>query len=87
MHEILSISRGYEVIFQHGINDIIHPVGLDIIKFRLMSDLPSSEDLISGIEYYKNIDEELNLKFIVGTLLPIYNWRIYAPFREDLKKN
>ena len=52
-----------------------------------MSDLPSSEDLISGIEYYKNIDEELNLKFIVGTLLLIYNWRIYAPFREDLKKN
>ena len=85
MHEISSVSGADTVIVQHGINDIIHPVGLDINKFRPMSDLPTSDELITGIEYYKNIAEELNLRFIVGTLLPIYNWRTYAPFREDLK--
>ena len=84
-HEISSVSGADTVIVQHGINDIIHPVGLDINKFRPMSDLPTSEELIAGIEYYKKIADELNLKFIVGTLLPIYNWRTYAPFREDLK--
>ena len=26
-----------------------------------------------------------NLKVYLGTLLPIYGWRTYAPFREDLK--
>ena len=85
LHEITSVSGADTVIVQQGINDIIHPVGVDINIFRPMSDLPSVEELISGIEYYKNITESLNLKFIVGTLLPIYNWRTYAPFREDLK--
>ena len=85
MHEISSVVGADTVIVQHGINDIIHPVGVDINIFRPMSDLPTVDELISGIEYYKNIAEKLNLKFVVGTLLPIYNWRTYAPFREDLK--
>ena len=85
MHEISSVSGAEMVIVQQGINDIIHPVGTDINIFRPMSDLPKVEELIEGIEYYKKITEELNLKFVVGTLLPIYNWRTYAPFREDLK--
>ena len=85
MHEISSVSGAEMVIVQQGINDIIHPVGTDINIFRPMSDLPTVEELIEGIEYYKKITEELKLKFVVGTLLPIYNWRTYAPFREDLK--
>ena len=87
MHEISSVSGAEMVIVQQGINDIIHPVGTDINIFRPMSDLPKVEELIEGIEYYKKITEELNLKFVVGTLLPIYNWRTYAPFREDLKNS
>jgi lysophospholipase L1-like esterase len=27
------------------------------------------------------------MKAYLGTLLPIYGWRTYAPFREDLKNN
>ena len=50
-----------------------------------MQDLSNVDELINGIEYYKNIAEKLNLKFIVGALLPIYNWRTNSPFREDLK--
>lgn len=85
MHEISSVSGADAVIVQQGINDIIHPVGEEVNIFRPMSDLPTVDELIDGIEYYKNIAQQLNLKFIVGTLLPIYNWRTYAPFREDLK--
>lgn len=85
MHEISSVSGAEAVIVQQGINDIIHPVGVDVNIFRPMSDLPTADELLAGIEYYKNITEQLNLKFIVGTLLPIYDWRTYAPFREDLK--
>ena len=85
MHEISSVSGAETVIVQHGINDIIHPVGPEINIFRPMSDLPTVDELVSGIEYYRNLTEQLHLKFVVGTLLPIYNWRTYAPFREQLK--
>ena len=85
MHEISSVSGAYAVIVQQGINDIIHPVGEDINIFRPMSDLPTSDELIAGINYYKNIADKLNLEFMVGSLLPIYNWRTYAQFREELK--
>jgi len=87
MHEISSVKGASTIIVQHGINDIIHPVGEDVNVFRPMSDLPTKEELIEGINYYKKISDELNLKFIVGTLLPIYNWRTYAPFREKLKND
>ena len=85
MHEVSSVKGCDTIIVQHGINDIIHPVGEDINIFRPLSDLPTSDELIGGIDYYKDLADKLNLKFIVGTLLPIYNWRTYAPFREDLK--
>ena len=85
MHEISSVSGATTVIVQQGINDIIHPVGEDVNIFRPMSDLPTSDELIEGINYYKECAEKLNLDFIVGTLLPIYNWRTYASFREILK--
>lgn len=87
MHEVSSVSGATSIIVQQGINDIIHPVGEEINIFRPMSDLPTKDELIEGINYYKNIAEKLNLKFIVGTLLPIYNWRTYAKFREDLKND
>ena len=87
MHEISSVSGADTVIVQHGINDIIHPVGEEVNIFRPMSDLPTSSELIDGINYYKNIADKLKLKFIVGTLLPIYNWRTYASFREELKND
>ncbi len=87
MHEISSVSGADTVIVQHGINDIIHPVGEEVNIFRPMSDLPTSSELIDGINYYKKLADKLKLKFIVGTLLPIYNWRTYASFREELKND
>ena len=84
-HEVSSVSGADKIIIQHGINDIIHPVGEDVNIFRPMSDLPTVDELIGGINYYIDIAKELNLDVYVGTLLPIYNWRTYAPFREELK--
>ena len=85
IHEISSVSGADTIIVQQGINDIIHPVGEDINIFRPMSDLPTANELIKGINYYEECSKKYNLNFYVGTLLPIYNWRTYAPFREELK--
>ena len=85
MYEVSSVSGADTIIIQHGINDIIHPVGEDINIFRPMSDLPTVDELIGGIDYYLDLAKKLNLKAYVGTLLPIYNWRTYAKFREELK--
>lgn len=73
------------VIIQQGINDIIHPVGVDVNPFRPMSDLPTAEELIVGLKQYISQAREYDYKVYVGTLLPIEGWRTYAPFREELR--
>lgn len=73
------------VIIQQGINDIIHPVGVDVNPFRPMSDLPSAEELIQGLKRYIELARSYQYKVYAGTLLPIEGWRTYAPFREELK--
>lgn len=83
--EISTVSGADTVIIQQGINDIIHPVGTDINPFRPMSDLPTSDELEEGIKYYVKIAKDRNLRVLLGTLLPIYGWRTYAPFREEMK--
>ena len=75
-----------DVIIQHGINDIIHPVGVEENVFRPWSDLPTAEDLEKGVkEIYINYAKSQGLKVWSGTLLPIYGWRTYAPFREEIR--
>ena len=83
--EVSSVSGADSVIIQQGINDIIHPVGTEINPFRPMSDLPSVEELCRGIDYYINKAKARGLKVYLGTLLPIYGWRTYAPFREEMR--
>lgn len=74
------------VLIQHGINDIIHPVGVEVNQFRPWSDMPTSADLIAGVEdIYIQYAKEKGYKVYGGTLLPIYGWRTYAPFREEIK--
>ncbi len=85
VHEVGSVKGCQTVIIQHGINDIIHPVGEDVNIFRPMSDMPTLEELKQGINYYLQESKKLGIKSYVGTLLPIYNWRTYAPFREIIK--
>jgi lysophospholipase L1-like esterase len=84
-HEVGSVAGAKKIIIQHGINDIIHPVGEDVNIFRPMSDLPTSNDLVLGMNYYLEEANKLGLDTFVGTLLPIYGWRTYASFREIIK--
>lgn len=73
------------LIIQQGINDIIHPVGASVNSFRPMSDLPSADELIDGLKWYIGEARKLNISVYLGTLLPIFGWRTYAPFREELR--
>ena len=73
------------VIIQQGINDIIHPVGVDVNPFRPMSDLPTVEELIEGMKKYIAQARSFGYKVYVGTLIPVGGWRTYAPFREEMR--
>lgn len=73
------------VIIQHGINDIIHPVGTDVNPFRPWSDLPTAQEMIAGLRQYIAWAREFGMKVWLGTLLPIEGWRTYADFRETLR--
>lgn len=74
------------VIIHHGINDIIHPVGKEINVFRPMSDMPTVEELISGVKnLYIKCAREKGLKVYGATLLPIYGWRTYCDEKEKVR--
>ena len=73
------------VIIQQGINDIIHPVGVENNVFRPMSDLPTVEELIEGLKGYITKAKSYGYKVYVGTLLPMGGWRTDAPFRQELR--
>ena len=75
------------VILQHGINDIIHPVGADVNPFRPWSDMPTCEDLQQGvIEFYIKHARQVGLRVWSGTLLPIYGWRTYNEDRDRIRQ-
>ncbi len=79
------VSGADTVIIQQGINDIIHPVGVEVNPFRPWSDLPTADDLIRGLQQYNCQAREYGLAVYIGTLLPIYGWRTYEPFRDELR--
>lgn len=82
--EIL-VSGADTIIIQHGINDIIHPVGTEVNKFRPWSDLPTAQEMIDGLKSYIALAKEHGMRVYLGTLLPIKGWRTYADFREELR--
>ncbi len=75
------------VIIQHGINDIIHPVGTDVNPFRPWSDMPTCKEMADGVEQlYVNHARKLGLRVISGTLLPIEGWRTYNEERDRIRQ-
>lgn len=72
------------VLVFHGINDIIHPDGIN--PYRPMSNLPSLADMVKGFLYYINEAHKMGLKIYFATLLPIEGWRTYEPWRNDLRE-
>ncbi len=84
----LQVAGASDVIIQHGINDIIHPVGVEVNKFRPWSDMPTAQDLEKGVEeFYIKHARKLGLKVWSGTLLPIFGWRTYQPFRDEVRNS
>lgn len=82
----MQVAGASAVIIQHGINDIIHPVGVEVNKFRPWSDLPTAQEMEKGVEdFYVSHARKLGIKVWSATLLPFFGWRTYAPFREELK--
>lgn len=82
----LNVAGADAVIIQHGINDIIHPVGVETNPFRPWSDMPTCDDLIKGTEdIYIAHARKLGLKVWSGTLLPIYGWRTYNEERDAMR--
>ena len=83
----MRVAGATDVIIQHGINDIIHPVGTDVNPFRPWSDLPTVEQLQQGIaDLYVKPAKAKGLKVWSGTLLPIYGWRTYNEQREQMRQ-
>ncbi len=82
----MNVAGAKAVILQHGINDIIHPVGTEINPFRPWSDLPTVQEMIDGTtQLYIEPARKQGLQVWSGTLLPIAGWRTYAGFRESMK--
>jgi len=82
----MNVAGADTVLIQHGINDIIHPVGEEVNIFRPWSDMPTLESLSEGMEkIYFEYAKKLGYKILLGTLLPIYGWRTYADFRDELR--
>lgn len=82
----MNVSGATAVIIQHGINDIIHPVGVDVNPFRPWSDMPTLNDMIQGTEQiYIEHAKSLGLKVWAGTLLPIEGWRTFTKERDLLR--
>ena len=71
------------VVIFHGINDIIHPDGIN--PFRPMSNFPSLEDMVEGFRYYISEARKMGLKVILTTILPIEGWRTYEDWRENMR--
>lgn len=82
----MNVAGASAVIIQHGINDIIHPVGSDVNPFRPWSDMPTCEEMIAGVEeFYLKHARSLGLTIASGTLLPILGWRTYNDDRDVLR--
>jgi len=83
----INVAGASTVIIQHGINDIIHPVGVEVNQFRPWSDMPTVQDLIDGVEnIYISKARKLGLKVLSGTLLPIEGWRTYNEDRDAMRQ-
>ena len=82
----MDVAGARGVIIQHGINDIIHPVGTDVNPFRPWSDMPTLSELQAGYEAYITHARSLCLKVWSGTLLPIEGWRTYNADRETFRQ-
>jgi len=72
------------VIILHGINDIIHPDGIN--PLRPWSDLPTAEELIDGLRWYVQKGHEMGLKVYLGTIVTIVGWPSANEHKEGIRQ-
>ncbi len=71
------------VIVLHGINDIIHPDGVN--PFRPMEHLPAAQELIDGLRYYVETAHNAGMRIYLATILPFKGWRTYTDERNVIR--
>lgn len=81
--DIRSAAGADTVIVLHGINDIIHPDGVN--PFRPMCDLPTAEELIEGLRFYVSTAHRAGLKIYLATILPFKGWRTFNEERNNIR--
>ena len=81
--DITSAAGADTVIVLHGINDIIHPDGVN--PFRPMCDLPTAEELIEGLRFYVKAAHGAGKKIYLATILPFKGWRTYNEERNNIR--
>ena len=74
------------VIILQGVNDLIHPVGVEENPHRPMSDLPTADELIGGLKTLIAQARDKGLKVYMGTIMPFFGWSTYKPFREEIRQ-
>lgn len=83
----MNVAGAKAVLIQHGINDIIHPVGVEVNPFRPWSDMPNAQELIEGVRnLYIAHARKLGLQVWSGTLLPILGWRTFDANRDAIRE-
>lgn len=71
-----------KVFILHGINDIIHPDGS---YFRPMSDQPTAEELIAGLQYYIDLAHANGIEVYLSPILPFKGWRTYNEEKDAIR--
>ena len=81
--DIRSAAGADTIVVLHGINDIIHPDGVN--PFRPMCDLPCAEEMIEGLRHYIRAAHNAGMKIYLATILPFKGWRTFNPERNQIR--
>lgn len=72
-----------KVFILHGINDIIHPNGR---KYRPMTEMPTAEELIEGLQYYVDTAHAHGIAVFLSPILPFEGYSCYDEDREAIRE-
>lgn len=78
------LSGADRVIILHGINDLIHPDGVN--PLRPWSDLPTADELIEGLRWYVRKGHEMGMKVYLGTIVTMMGWPSANEYKEGIRQ-
>ena len=74
-----------KVFILHGLNDIIHPT-VNNEPYRPITDLPTAEELIAGLQYYIDIAHAHQIEVYLSLIVPFRGHRTFCPEREAIRQ-